>query len=313
MSVSVLMPVYNCAHHLPAAIDSILSQTYRDFEFIIIDDHSTDDTSLALERYQAQDSRIKVYRNDGNLGVAKSLNRGLELAHGEYIARMDADDISLPERFARQVEYLDVHPEIGALGTQTVYIDDDGKFLPQQTWEQPTSPSLILWHLLYGSPLCHPSTIMRADCLQRVGGYDPDYPNEDMHLWTKLAFVTKLMNLDEVLLQYRMGPHEYDEKRIYWDPHIQRVSHQFIERVLVRSVDPALSRLHISATKNRKVDQSTSFLTLFRLCSLLKEIFVRLKQSGLIDGKQVAQVESLVITQTQGLLVDAFNAMKYNQ
>ena len=109
------MPAYNAEKYINEAIDSILAQTFTDFEFIIIDDGSTDSTCAIVESYS--DSRIRFFKNEHNLGVAATLNRGLDLARGEYIARMDADDISLPTRFEKQAAYMDSHPDVVVCGT----------------------------------------------------------------------------------------------------------------------------------------------------------------------------------------------------
>lgn len=309
--ISVLMPVYNGARYLPAAIESILDQTYRDFEFIIIDDHSTDDSARILACYRAQDARIQVHRNGQNLGIAHTLNRALDLAKGEYIARMDSDDISLPQRFERQVEFLDAHPEVGVVGTQTRTIDDDGHLAPQHYWEQSTSPACLVWHLLYATPLCHPSTMMRPACLRAVKGYDPAYANEDMHLWTKLAFVTRMVNLDEVLVYYRMSAQKQEEKSLYWESHIKRVGHEYAERILNRAVDPQLIQLFFNFRKYGRIDQGATFFDVFALCSLLKELFAAMKRDNLIDPQRTKEVEDLLLSHTQHLVVTAFQTITY--
>ena len=120
--ISVIMPAYNAEKYIREAIDSILAQTYTDFEFIIIDDASTDATASIVESYS--DERIRFFRNEHNMGVANTLNRGLDLAVGEYIARMDSDDISLPERFAKQVEFMDTHTDVIVCGSNAIVFGD---------------------------------------------------------------------------------------------------------------------------------------------------------------------------------------------
>jgi glycosyltransferase involved in cell wall biosynthesis len=142
--ISVVMSVYNGEKYLRQAIESILQQTYTDFEFIIIDDGSTDSSREIIQSYD--DKRIRLVINEQNIGLTKSLNKGIRLAKGEFIARMDADDISLPQRFEKQVAYLDSHPEVGVLGTYANIIDHRGKIINNIIF--PTEHETILWTML---------------------------------------------------------------------------------------------------------------------------------------------------------------------
>lgn len=139
-AVSVVMSVFNEEAHVAEAIESILKQTFADFEFIIIDDASTDGSPALIETYAQKDSRIKVFTQPENQGLAVSLNKGLRQATGTYLARMDADDISYPERFQKQFDYLERHPELGALGTFMKEIDEKGEVVPRPVpltkWEE---------------------------------------------------------------------------------------------------------------------------------------------------------------------------------
>ncbi len=212
--VSVVMPVYNGERFLDEAIDSILTQTFDAFEFIIIDDGSTDRTPEILTHYQQKDARIRVHRQATNLGLVAALNQGCGMAQGRYIARMDADDISLPMRFAKQVAYLDAHPEVGILGTGAQIIDEHGKLSKIIK----VTAIGVGWRTLFGSALVHPSVMMRRAVLNRIGGYDPEINlAQDYDLWTRASRVTRLANLCNVLLQYRV-----------WDSSIsgQRAQHQ---------------------------------------------------------------------------------------
>jgi len=309
IKISVLMPTYNDARYLPQALESILAQSYPDFELIVIDDHSTDETPTILAGYARQDSRLRLLRNSTNMGVASALNIGLDAAQGTYIARMDSDDISCPERFERQVEFLDAHPEVGVVGTQLHFIDEDDHFSPQPAWKPPTSHARILWQLLCGAPFCHPSMMMRTDCLRAVGGYDPAYLNEDMQLWVKFAFMTELWNLDEVLIHYRQPPQQHRKRLLFWEPHTQRVTHEFVERLLNRSVKKELIRLHFVYMNSRCIAPGASHLDVFQLCSLLQEIFMAMQEHGLLDERGSAEIERLLIEQTQGLIKSAFDTI----
>ncbi len=128
--VSVLMSVYNGERFLRDSVESILGQTFTDFEFLILDDGSTDSTCEILEEYANKDARIVLVRNDRNLGLTRSLNKGLRLVRGEYLARQDADDISLPKRLEMQVKFLDAHPEVGVVGSALEIIDENGNTIP---------------------------------------------------------------------------------------------------------------------------------------------------------------------------------------
>jgi len=197
---SVLMSVFNGAEFLAASLDSVLAQTFGDFEFIIIDDGSTDRSAEIVAGYS--DPRIVLIRQE-NRGIAAALNRGLELARGEYIARQDADDISLPERFAREVRFLDTHPDVAVLGTGAMLIDSDGRpfsrFMPFTRHEQ------IVKELLRGvCLLMHGSVMIRREAILEVGGYRRIFSHaQDVELWLRMSARYRLANLREVLYYYR--------------------------------------------------------------------------------------------------------------
>lgn len=305
--ISAVMPVYNDARHLPRAIESVLDQTLQGFEFIIVDDHSTDETAEILAGYVQLDSRIRVIRNEKNIGVASSLNRGCEIASGELIARMDSDDISLPERFERQVAFLNAHPEVGVLGTQTVFIEEDGRFSQQPEWKKPTSHNDLVWRLLYSTPLCHPSVMMRMKCFREVGGYNPDYPNEDMKLWTEMTFVTRLVNLEDVLLYYRMPPTRHMQRLIYWEAHIQRVSREFAERLVGHEVDPKLIQVFFDfQLHNEVLRENVTLAEIIKVCQMLEDIFLAMKKTGLLELQSVESIETRLFHQIQRLVSAAF-------
>lgn len=154
--VSVLMSVYNCEEYLREAVDSILNQTFMDFEFIIIDDGSTDSTAAILAEYERKFTRLCIHHQT-NQGVIASLNMGLELAQGKYIARMDADNVSLPERLAKQVDFLETHPEIGVLGTGAQIMDGYGN--TSQTVQFPTQHGVLRRCLCFFNPIVHPTVM----------------------------------------------------------------------------------------------------------------------------------------------------------
>ncbi len=205
VSVSVLMSVYNGERFVRDAVLSILNQTFRDFEFLVIDDASTDATPRILSELAFQDARIRVITNASNLGLTKSLNLALRQAQGDLIARMDADDIALPTRLEKQISYLNAHHEIGVVGTAYEWIDEAAKPTGRPV---PVTDSNELKHALpRTNPLFHGSTLIKYDLLKKVGGYDERYPRaQDYDLWLRLMPHTLFANLPEVLMQKRLLP-----------------------------------------------------------------------------------------------------------
>ena len=200
--ISVVMPAYNAEKYIGAAIDSILSQSFTDFEFLILNDCSTDSTEQIIKSYT--DPRIVYLKNEKNMGVAATLNRGLEAAHCEYIARMDADDISMPERFAHQVAFLDAHPGIWVLGTHVQYFSTEGDG-PLVCYMG--SPAQLRIDLLFASALAHPSVMLRRQPILDLGGYDSRFDGlEDYELWCRVAEKAELAVLPKTLLRYRIHP-----------------------------------------------------------------------------------------------------------
>jgi glycosyltransferase involved in cell wall biosynthesis len=195
--ISVVMPVYNAQRYLREAVDSVLEQTYDNFELIASNDGSTDDTRQILEGYARRDPRVKVL-NRANTGIVGALNDGLDAARGTFIARMDADDISLPQRFSRQVEYL---------GCKGLQIDSDGD--PLGPFHFVSSHDQIDGEFLkgIGGAILHPTVMIRAEVLKSIGGYRADFRHaEDFDLFLRLAEKGRLANLPEVLLKYRLHP-----------------------------------------------------------------------------------------------------------
>lgn len=196
--ISVVMPVYNGAPYLDEAIKSILNQSFSDFEFIIINDGSTDNSREIIERHR--DPRIKRIDNKENRGVTESLNKGLHVAVGEFIVRMDSDDFSLPNRFSRQLAYMESHPEIGVCGSHVQVMGS------QEVWSQPEHPEEVKCRLLLHCCLAHPSVMFRREILVKHSlQYHASYNHaEDYQLWTQLSQVTMISNVPEVLLHYRL-------------------------------------------------------------------------------------------------------------
>jgi len=200
--VSVAMAVYNGERYLREAIESILGQTFGDFEFLIIDDGSTDRTSDIIRSYE--DSRICLVQNERNQGVTPSLNRGLRLARGEFIARQDADDISEPERFERQIAFMDANPDVALLATQFTGIDSEGT--RWKGWPIPIPHDEIRWRLLFGTPLIHTSVMLRREpVLRYVGFYNEELVKaQDFEYWHRITGKLRARSLNEPLVRYRI-------------------------------------------------------------------------------------------------------------
>lgn len=200
--VTVLMPVYNGEKYLNEAIDSIIAQTYVNYEFLIINDGSKDRSIEIIQSYN--DPRIRLINNEQNLGLVATLNKGLDLARGEYIARMDQDDISFPYRLERQVAFMDCNPEIGICGTWVETFGGKNRgFL-----RHPAHSDSIKANLFFDSFLAHPTVVMRAKMLKLYKlKYDLSHLcAEDYGLWVRCSFLFALANIPEVLLKYRISP-----------------------------------------------------------------------------------------------------------
>lgn len=197
--VSVIMSVYNGERYLPEAIDSIINQTFKDFEFIIINDGSTDRTKEIVESYD--DERIMLIEQ-ANMGLTKSLNRGLRLANSEYIARMDADDISHPERLYKQVSFLEQNKDVGLIGTDLLVINENGKLL-YNIKLPPDSPT-IKQNMLKCNQFGHGAVMLRKECIDRIGFYREEVgPVEDYDLWLRISDEYDVANICEPLYQWR--------------------------------------------------------------------------------------------------------------
>lgn len=203
-AVSVLMPVYNAGRFLVTAIDSILAQTFSDFELIAIDDGSRDNSAKVLAELAARDQRIRVFTQE-NQGIVVTLNRALELARAPLVARMDADDVSRPDRFAKQIAYLQRHPEIAAVSGALDYIDENSTYL--RTAAFPTLPAAIADELSYRSCVLHAAVMARTAVLRSVGGYRRHVQYaEDYDLFLRISEVAQIANLPDVLYSVRLHP-----------------------------------------------------------------------------------------------------------
>ncbi|MHA6532036.1 glycosyltransferase [Paenibacillus sp. BAC0078] len=219
VKVSVLLPVYNSERYIEEAVHSILQQTYQDFEIVIIDDGSTDGTLKKIQKIKSE--KIKLTSHQENIGLVRTLNEGLSLCTGKYIARMDADDIALPNRFERQVAYMEANPDVGACGGQALVMGSN------IITTKPLSHEEIKCWQLFHCTFIHPTVFIRRSVLDGNGmRYLPFAHAEDYEIWNRLAEVTRLVNLPEVLLHYRV--HTNQVSNVYQD--LQEQSAELIRR-----------------------------------------------------------------------------------
>jgi len=201
-TVSVLMAVYNGLPHLREAVASVLAQTMAAFEFIIVDDGSTDGTTDLLAEFVAADDRVRVLTNERNLGLTASLNVGLRAARASLIARQDADDVSLPDRLGAQVAFMGAHPEVVLVGTAATVIDGAGRRV--QEMALPLSDAAIRWHMLLKNAFCHTSAMFRRELDGHPVLYDESFQYaQDYELWSRLQHCGHLRNMPEALVKLR--------------------------------------------------------------------------------------------------------------
>lgn len=210
--VSVLIPCFNCENYVETAVRSIMNQTYRNLEIIVTDDNSSDGSWNILQKLAEEDERIRLFRNPANLKIVKTLNEMVSAAHGEYIARMDADDVSLPNRMEKQIAFLESHPDVALCGTNAWHINEAGRRTTQSLL--PVFPEECRFFLRYFSVLYHPSILARAAVLKE-NQYSAEFPHaEDYELWCRLVYQKQciIANLPEKLLLYRIGKNSITSK-----------------------------------------------------------------------------------------------------
>lgn len=266
--ISVLMSVYNGERFLREAIDGIKHQTLSDFEFIILDDDSRDNTRQILEEYAAEDHRISVIRNERNLGLTRSLNKGLKLCCGKYVARQDADDVSLPDRLENQVEYLENHPEVGVVGSWVAIIDENGRegFIRKY----PTSPAMVKWSLFFKNSLAHSSVLIRRSLLEDTAYRSEVSYSQDYDLWARLSEKTEFANIPQVL--YKSRKHDEMISVRYRDEQRQtgnRVRQQLISNTLGEKVSLSLIMALKRAIKKQVLEYDEEVLGVANLIKRL--------------------------------------------
>ncbi|WP_266363602.1 glycosyltransferase family 2 protein [Tellurirhabdus rosea] len=242
--LTVLMPVYNAEKYLREAVESILTQTFAAFEFLIIDDCSTDGSAAIIESYG--DVRIRFLRNETNRGISETLNRGIELATTEFIARMDADDISYPERLAQQYAYMTAHPDCALLSCAARVVDEARRPIRIDRFHS----EYFYYNLTFICWMYHPTVVYRRCAVQHVGGYRLRYA-EDHALFLELARHYKIWNLEQVLLDYRVTSESLHQVRF---PAEYEQAQREVVRARLRDFmgpDFTLSDIHLECLRHR--------------------------------------------------------------
>nr|WP_255651079.1 glycosyltransferase [Cesiribacter sp. SM1] len=213
------MPVHNAERFLTEAIDSVLQQTFTDFEFIIIDDGSTDGSAAIINSYT--DPRIRFYQNETNLSISPTLNKGIALASTGLIARMDADDICHPERLQKQYGYLAANPDCAMVTCRARVITEEGQFVEQDDFKS----EYYYYNSIFESWIYHPTVVYRKEAVEQCGGYTVPY-SEDFELFSKLYKRFKIHTLPETLLDYRVNTqslHQVQKKKEYEQAHLEQI------------------------------------------------------------------------------------------
>jgi len=224
------MSVYNGERYLREAIRSVVDQTFSDFEFIIIDDGSIDSTWIILNGWR--DPRVRCLRNERRMGLTRSLIRGLQHAQGDYIARIDADDIALPERLKKQCEFLDAHSQTALVGSWVNVIDDEGRSL--EIWREPEESHVLRWKLLFKNAIAHSGAMFRKSVAQVVGSYHEGLEfAQDYDLWSRISFAADINTIPEVLVQWRRSKNNSSpEKHREQQSVVRAISKRHIERII---------------------------------------------------------------------------------
>ncbi|NMB57375.1 glycosyltransferase [Candidatus Beckwithbacteria bacterium] len=263
--VSVIMPVFNAEKYLKKAIESILSQTFTDFEFIIINDGSSDNSEKIIKSYP--DKRIRYFKNKKNQNLARCLNFAIKKAKGRYIARMDADDISYKNRFKKQYQFLQQNSQINICGTFADIINEKGQII--KNFKKPTQDNEIKLSLFFGNQLIHSSVFVRKEIFEKYQ-YNPNLKKgQDYELWVRLAFAKNIYfaNLDENLLKYRLY---YTQKRI--------ADLKYYDKVYKLNFEKFMNNYNISYQKNdfkvylNFLKNQASIFQIFNLAHLSKKI-----------------------------------------
>jgi glycosyltransferase involved in cell wall biosynthesis len=299
--ISVILPVYNCEKYISTAIQSILNQTYSNFELIIINDNSTDNSEKEINAFK--DPRIKYNKNPENLKLIQTLNIGIQLSKGEYIARMDADDISYPERFEKQIIFLEKNKEVGVLGTSFKLLKEnslnDNRFEGIIKVKYPFNSEEIAFELIYNNVILHPSVMFRKSIFdQHKTFYNIEYTHaEEYYLWTELILKTKFANLEDCLLEYRV--------------HDSQISNNYSEIQLIKTLE--IQRKYLNRLGFKLNDLETKLLIEFLqrkelkndeiriLIRILNDFVIKLQSLTIIDQKHSL---SIILKKLKNIIIN---------
>jgi GT2 family glycosyltransferase len=284
--ISVVMSAYNAAAYLDDAVSSILDQSFREFEFIIINNGSSDDTDSILDKYQKLDPRIRVHYHEQQ-GLAPALNYGCRLARGQYIALMDADDISYVQRLEKQLEYIERHPQIGILGTWICKIDKSGAVTG--TWLPPTSPKMLKWTHFFGVCVAGPTVLMRREIIEKLDFLRLDlHVSEDADLWLRASSITEFGNVPEVLYEYRVWPGSnfQSHRQLAWKTHIKLLV-PFIKDFL--NVDPPIEA--VAGLRQLRVGPPLESLKQIGLtAALVQELYLKFLKENAVNSQEQREI-----------------------
>lgn len=284
MPITVLLPIYNAEKYIKVTIQSILNQTFKNFELLIINDGSTDKSVEVINTFK--DNRIQLIHNSINLGLIKTLNKGIDLAQGKYIARVDADDIAMPDRLERQVAFLENNPQYALVGSQANFIFGDK--LSKTLFSMETNPEILPVLSLFTCPFIHPSVMIKADILKEFY-YDEEFTTaEDYELWTRILKKYPCANLPESLLQYRI--HDSNISTTQNDKQlnsVRRIYQANLKHIKMPYTESDLDiYLKISGSYQKKI----SLVDLKNMSEWLVKMQRHLLQEGIYDKNVVRKV-----------------------
>lgn len=299
--ISVILPVYNAGSYLKDAIDSILNQTFRDFEFIIINDGSTDNSLETIKAFD--DSRI-VLIDQANMGLAATLNVGISKAKGKYIARQDQDDISYPERLEKQVDYLESNKEVVLLGTWARIISEDTK-LNNTFHQHPHLSSILKFDLLFNNPFVHSSVIFKTDLVKSIGGYDETKGlYEDYKLWSRLAEEGEVANLKEVLIDYRHHASGMSKNFEFYSDNLFKQSLANFEQFLAKQ-SPEISDLAAVYHLKGEIYSGCTLPEILQIVSTIKMKLGKLYPSSVLQIERREKDYTAILTYRHNQLIIA--------
>ncbi len=299
------MPVFNCEKYLDESINSILNQTYRDFEFFIINDGSTDNSEKIIKNFQEKDDRINLLTQN-NQGVTKSLNKGIRNCRGKYVARMDADDICAPKRFELQLEYLEKYPNTDIVGCMVSLISEKGKVI-RSLDDLPLEDYQIKWNLIFGTPLIHPTLMIRRRVFEDIGHYDQSLNvAQDIEFWRRLSHHIKFYNIPQRLFDLRI--HKESTSSLFRNEQESIRNKSLVQYVnTITGMNYKISDIHllIKLMKNG-INTFSQFRFLTDILNHLRRAFINTKCQSKFERKYIDENLSSLFLQS------AFKAERSN-